>query len=714
MSPPLALATPLLLLFTGLASGPPRTHAIAAQQSAEEDRGGEAPEPGPAAVPVLLEGGTVHAPEGVLEGASILIEGGRVVAVGTAVEAPPGARVVDARGRHVVPGLIDALVYHDPLHELLYTSAGVTLVRDHGGELADVLEAAHPDVRERTLGPALQTAGAVLDGFPPSTGAALVLRDAHEARHRTEALLEQGVDFLSVQVNLSLAAFEEVLAVASEHAVQVWGPIPDSVPLERALAAGAAGKLRGVLFLDRLLPEGKGWSELEAGELDGVVERVAASGLAVVPMLVGTARLLTDPRAVVGGEPPELLLVGPGHAGHWRAELAAREALLADPEWIARGRASVSAQRSLVLALHRAGVPIVAGSGAPHPWLPPGQGLHRELAELSAAGLQPAELLHVATEGAARALGLPDRGRIEPGAVADLLVLGSDPREDLAALRAIEAVCLRGRVLEWSELDQRLAELEVRLADLRERLARPIEVAPPELPEGAEILRGLARSVSVAGELAAERFAMVREVDDSVTFVGRRAARAAGGEVLVSVRQRYRAGALEDFAVTLRTGAHELVVRGLRVAGQMRLERRLDGAHVGTYGVREALVAVDIASVTTPLALAQFQGEGAFPVLRFDQGLEAEVVRWELALNPDGDHVIRTPVGLELASFAENGTPRILVHQTGSGSVTTQFHELSTLGGPGPGLPEEKLALVRAARAAEAAAPASPPEEPGD
>jgi hypothetical protein len=313
-------------------------------------------------------------------------------------------------------------------------------------------------------------------------------------------------------------------------------------------------------------------------------------------------------------------------------------------------------------------------------------------------------------------MGLEDRGRIAPGAVADLLVLGGDPREELAALRDIDTVVLRGRVLEWGQLDQQLAALELRLEELAERLDRPIAVEEPPLPDGAVVLRGLAESSSVAGRLAAERFAVVREVDDSLTFVGRRASRTAGGQVVVDVSQRYAGGRLAGFSVELRTGGHELVVRGLSVAGSLRVERRLDGRHVSTLGVRERVMAVDVGSVTSMLALGQFQGEGGFPVLRFDQGLELEVVRWELALNPEGDHVIRTPVGLKLASFVESGALRVIVDQTGSGSVTTPFPEVEPLGGPGPGLPADKRERVRTRQPAEASAPTSEgaPPAPGE
>ena len=658
----------------------------------------EAPEPEPAA----LINARVRGHEGPV---TVLLAGGRIAEVAADLELPEGVQVLDVEGRHVVPGLIDGLAYHDPMHELLYAAAGVTTIRDHGNDLARVLTAAAPATRAAALGPRISTAGAVLDGSPPTTGAALVLRDAHEAEHRVAALAEQGVDFLALQVNLGREAFDAALAVARERDLQVWGPVPYDVELDHFLSSAEAG-LTGLLFLDRLLPADSGWDTLSDAELDAICARVAASGLAVVPLLAGTRRLITDPAAVVGGEAAELLLVGPEHAGHWRNELELRRPSLEDEEWVARGVRVLERQGQLVARLHAAGVPIVPGSGAPHPWLLPGRGLHAELGLLVEAGLSPAVVFELATSGAARTLGMQDLGRVEPGALADLLVVAEDPRESLAALDEIDAVVLGGRVFEWPELDRRMAELEVRLAALGEWLEQPLGVGAPELPDGATILAGLAESSSVAGRLAQERFAAVREYDDSLSFVGRRATRTAGGEVVVEVLQRTREGELEAFEIKLLSDGHELLVRGALVAGQMRVERRIDGQHAGTFGIRERLVAVDAGSITTALLLGQREGTGPMPVLRFDEALELEVVRWELAVNADGDHVIKLPTGLKLASFQPNGAPRVVVDQTGSGAITTQILELDTFGGAGLGLPPDKLARVRAAQGpAEASAP---------
>ncbi|MEV4288622.1 amidohydrolase family protein [Nonomuraea bangladeshensis] len=94
--------------------------------------------------------------------------------------------------------------------------------------------------------------------------------------------------------------------------------------------------------------------------------------------------------------------------------------------------------------LHRAGVPLLAGTDAT-PFTPAhGAGLHRELELLTEAGLSPEEALAAATSVPARHFGLDDRGRIAPGLRADLVLVDGDPTRDITATTSIVDVWRRG------------------------------------------------------------------------------------------------------------------------------------------------------------------------------------------------------------------------------------------------------------------------------
>jgi hypothetical protein len=111
--------------------------------------------------------------------------------------------------------------------------------------------------------------------------------------------------------------------------------------------------------------------------------------------------------------------------------------------------------RELTAALHRAGVPLLAGTDAyGFVLIPPGQSLHAELEILVAAGISPYHALRSATVEPARFLGREQEfGRVAPGLRADLLLLAGNPLEDIRAIRDPRAVIVRGRWLSRHDLD---------------------------------------------------------------------------------------------------------------------------------------------------------------------------------------------------------------------------------------------------------------------
>ena len=102
--------------------------------------------------------------------------------------------------------------------------------------------------------------------------------------------------------------------------------------------------------------------------------------------------------------------------------------------------------------LYQLGAKYLAGSSATSYGIMPGSGLHLELTLLHRIGLSPREALAAATSNFADIYGWGDIGRIEPGRVADVLILDADPRSDLAALDHIDRIIFRGVVLDRQSL----------------------------------------------------------------------------------------------------------------------------------------------------------------------------------------------------------------------------------------------------------------------
>jgi len=682
--------------------------ALGAQQAAPP---AEAPAPPRPTEHVALVGGTVHtlvpgAEPGV---ANLLLRDGRIEAVlAPDVALPETARRIDVAGKHVLPGLIDGMVYFDPGHDALYVAQGVTTIRDLGADPVRALLARDPAARDRVPGPFLVTAGAVIDGDPPSSSEAVILRTPEMADELLPILFNEGIDFLSVQQSLTREPFLRTVELAREKQLEVWGPVPRALSLEEALAGG----LDGVLFLDRLLPEGVGWDKVLPGGLKPRVDALAASDAALVPLLYPTAlRLQTQT-----GEEPELRLLDPLIAAQWKAELAFRKTL-DDEGYRKTGERVVKKQAELLMALRAAEVPLLPGSAAPLPWLFPGKALHDELAAWEAAGIPSAEVLALATRGAAEILGLAgERGTLAPGKVADVVVVAGDPRQGVAALRAPELVVVRGFVLDRAAFDDRLHTIKKEQDAYRAELARPIEVGPPDVPAGAVVLQGLVEVSNVGQRIRAERFAVVRETDGALAYCGRTVYRGQEGQTPreMQVLQRTRDGKLDEFQVTLTNGKDRAFSHGLWVAGELRIERRLNNLLVDTKGVRNRIACVDIGSVTTALLLSQLVREEPFQVVTFHELLEPELAEWRMECRGEGVllHLVRTHKGAFSFRNTSHGAVELQRTAIGGGStIDTVLIEEDALGGPGLPLPPEKLALVKPAPP-PADAPA--PEQGGD
>jgi predicted amidohydrolase YtcJ len=124
------------------------------------------------------------------------------------------------------------------------------------------------------------------------------------------------------------------------------------------------------------------------------------------------------------------------------------------------GRAVYTKRLAQVATMHQAGVRILTGTDAPLRNSPPGFGLHEELALLARAGLSPFEIIRAATLEPAHYLKMLDSaGTIEPGKLADLVLLDANPLRDIRHARRIAAVVANGRLF-----DQKARQRMLRLA----------------------------------------------------------------------------------------------------------------------------------------------------------------------------------------------------------------------------------------------------------
>ena len=413
--------------------------------------------------------------EQVLDAATVLISNGVIRAVGTAdsVRIPKGARVIDAQGKFLLPGLSEmhahvpsgptpAYTRDDVL--FLWAANGVTVARGMLGA-PEHLQLRADLAAQRVLGPRLITAGPSFNGNSvksPEQGAQMV-RDQKAA----------GYDFLKLHPGLSRESFLAIAKTAREVGIEFGGHVSQAVGVQLALEQEqqAIDHLDGYLLavVPPAAREGQDPNnaglvmKFEPSLLPEVVRMTRAAGTWMVPTQTLYDNLLGPVQLAELEARPEIRYV----PRKLREQYAtAKRGMVQDYGVTAEfSQRYVDTRRQLIRALHDGGVGMLLGADSPQIFNVPGFATHRELQAMVAAGLTPYEALRTATAAPAEFFGTRGKfGTIVVGAEADLVLLKSDPLQDIANTQSIEAVMVRGRWLDRAYLDGGLRDIEKRMA----------------------------------------------------------------------------------------------------------------------------------------------------------------------------------------------------------------------------------------------------------
>ena len=408
----------------------------------------------------------------------VLADEGKIVAVGSATQItiPSGSTRIDAHGEFLVPGLVDgfgALRTQAFANAYLYdgiTTVYVPTVLPNGGGDGEL-----KIVRNASPGPRLFL-GAPMTGYSeqgadPSDKPMLDHR-LHDRRlsneqliARVDQLADQGFRGVTISYDVWPDQVDVIVAESRRRGMATLAE-PGFTTYPYTIHAGVSGLLRNDHYLLELAPPAvllDRADNLSAGsaashaictvdpassEVADFGAQLAESNTALMPTLSmeATADALDVPNP-------------------WSAPSAAliKAADLDDPVDPSTGEsaflASLAAERrkrvrdcawhkeAFDARLYQLGAKYLAGSSATTYGIMPGSGLHLELTLLHRIGLSPREAIAAATSNFADIYGWRDIGRIEPGRVADVLILNADPRSDLAALDHIDRIFFRGAVL---------------------------------------------------------------------------------------------------------------------------------------------------------------------------------------------------------------------------------------------------------------------------
>ncbi len=421
---------------------------------------------------------------------TVVVRDGKIESVGDAKEASvaEGVQAIDVSGKFVMPGLWDMHVHFASAdYAPLFVANGVVGVRDMHAHLPFMLLPLRKQIAEgRKVGPKILTAISMVDGAPPLWGGTLTATNAEEGRKAVQTLKEKGADLVKVYSGLPPEAFEAICEEAKKVGLPVSGHVPESVGVmaasskgvrsmehifgiltaassqESALRSEMVSSMRGIdakTFYGLLIrSQVKALDTFDGERAEGLFREFARNRTYQCPTLTVHrmfARLTESSfreDARVRYTPSLIKNVA------WKQTLAWVEPIAQNA---ADQRRLFAKTMEIIGQMHRAGVPILAGTDTSNPYCMAGFSLHDELELLVEAGLSPLAALQSATIEPARYMDQEGRlGEVKPTQRADLLILDGNPLEDIRQTKKIRGLVLNGQYLDRASLDAMLDKAE--------------------------------------------------------------------------------------------------------------------------------------------------------------------------------------------------------------------------------------------------------------
>lgn len=401
---------------------------------------------------------------------TVIVRGNRIIvsaAAGT-TRVPANARVVDGRGKFLIPGLWDMHVHTVTVagRELLslYVANGVTGVRDMAGDWSTITTWRREIARGSLAGPRIMASGPYLEGGDVPI-AHILTRTPEEGRAGVDSLIGLGVDFVKVHGQLTPATYFAIARRARERGIAFAGHVSRAVgsaaasdsgqrSIEHMLAIPAPCTPAESVALAPRFPVQGALGRCSSEDLAPLYERFVRNHTWVTPTFTAAVEIASWPSRSLPGD----------SLAHYLPDTLKKfvAVLFPMPDSIpagadAVGRAMLAKRMAQVAAMNRAGVRILTGTDAPLRNSPPGFGLHEELVLLSRGGMSNFEVLRAATWEPARYFGNDSLGTVEVGKFADLVLLDANPLDDIRNTRRIAAVMANGRFIDGRERTRLLA-----------------------------------------------------------------------------------------------------------------------------------------------------------------------------------------------------------------------------------------------------------------
>ena len=268
---------------------------------------------------------------------------------------------------------------------------------------------------------------------------------------------------------LTPASFRSAAEAAKAAGLAIYCHVPDAMTVRDVLSIGvdsiehmdgyAAAMLAENESVSAAASEAELWANADPSKFSALAEETAAAGTALVPTFALIYGRVASADADAYFARPEAAYL-PSWSRYWRSSVESYD----------ERRAFFEAQMENKIAFARAardaGVTLLIGTDGPNPFVTPGWSIHDEIEAFSKIGYTNREILELATTGAADFLGEAGKsGVIAEGARADLVLLPSNPVDDLSVLRKPLGVMINGHWYDRTAIDTALAERAAQMAE---------------------------------------------------------------------------------------------------------------------------------------------------------------------------------------------------------------------------------------------------------
>jgi imidazolonepropionase-like amidohydrolase len=401
--------------------------------------------------PVALTGATLIDVTGkpATSNSVVILQGDRIVAAGprASIKIPGNAKVIDVSGKFLLPGLWDMHAhFYQAEFGPTYLAAGITTARDVGNDIEFGTGLRNAAKEKRGLGPRMLLAG-YIDGKNEDHSFDVQVETPEEARAAVQHYKDAGYEQIKIRDNVKLETLKAICAEAHRLGMTVTGHVPKGMNALQAVEAGMdqINHINYVLtgcFPNRDRNNPPVTINLNAPNVVNALKFFKEHGTVVDPTNAVLELMLRPMNVPIETFEPGVTRV----AAELKVQINKKGEAAEQAEGL---RMVLDVLLKITGALHRAGVPIVAGTDVGVP----GHTLHRELELYVKAGMTPLEAIQAATITPARVMKLDNEvGTIEGGRRADLIVLDANPIENISNIRKVRLVVSQGRLFDCAKL----------------------------------------------------------------------------------------------------------------------------------------------------------------------------------------------------------------------------------------------------------------------